>query len=88
VFAKDAYINMRLLCSAMDLGFDVMEQVLRDEIRETERVVEWTRDVRNVELADKFQLDARGAAENDQQREGVQVPSHSVGKPRGKWDVR
>jgi hypothetical protein len=45
VFAKDAYINMQLLHSAMDLGFDVMEQALRDEIQETERVAEWTRDV-------------------------------------------
>jgi hypothetical protein len=40
VFAKDAYINMWLLCSVMDLGFNVMEQALRNEIRETSRVAE------------------------------------------------
>jgi hypothetical protein len=60
VFAKDAYINMQLLRSAMDLGFDVMEQALRDEIWETERVAEWTRNVRNVELSEQFLLDAPG----------------------------
>jgi hypothetical protein len=60
VFAKDAYINMRLLRSAMDLGFDMMEQALRDEIQEMERVAEWTRDARNVELSEQFQLDAPG----------------------------
>jgi hypothetical protein len=62
VFAKNAYINMQLICSAMDLGFDMMEQALRDEIQETERVAEWTRDVQNVELSEKFQLDALGIA--------------------------
>jgi hypothetical protein len=40
VFAKDTYINMCLLHSVMDLGFDVMEQALRDEIWEMERVAE------------------------------------------------
>jgi hypothetical protein len=44
VFEKDTYINMQLLRSAMDLGFDVMEQALRDEIWETARVAEWMRD--------------------------------------------
>jgi hypothetical protein len=94
VFVKDAYINMRLLCLAMDLGFDVMEQALRDEIQETERVAEWMRDAWNVELLEQFLLDAPGiakmheVAENDQQREGIQVPSRGVGKSRGKWDVR
>jgi hypothetical protein len=59
VIAKDAYINMQLLCSAMDLGFDVMEQALRDEIRETSRVAEWTRDAQNVELSEQFLLDTK-----------------------------
>jgi hypothetical protein len=54
------YINMHLLHSAMDLGFNVMEQVLRDEIWETERVAERVRDVQNIKLVEKFQIDALG----------------------------
>jgi hypothetical protein len=46
----------------MDLGFDVMEQALRNEIREMERVVEWMRDAWNVGLSEQFLLDVLGIA--------------------------
>jgi hypothetical protein len=62
VFVKDTYINMWLLRLVMDLGFDVMEQALRDEIWEMERVAEWTRDAWNVELSEQFLLDVLGIA--------------------------
>jgi hypothetical protein len=57
VFAKDTYINMRLLCSAMDLGFDMMEQAAQNEIWEMARVAEWMRDAWNVGLSEQFLLD-------------------------------
>jgi hypothetical protein len=60
VFAKDAYINMRILRSAMDLGFNMMEQAAQNEIQETAKVSEWMRDVRNVGLSEQFLLDALG----------------------------
>jgi hypothetical protein len=62
VFAKDAYINMHLLRSALDLGFNVMECALTNEIREMEMTAEWARDVQNVKLAEEFQTDASGIA--------------------------
>jgi hypothetical protein len=68
VFAKDAYINMRLLRLAMDLGFDMMEQAVRNEIWEMLRVAEWMRDAQNVGLLEQFLLDAPGITKMREER--------------------
>jgi hypothetical protein len=60
VFVKDTYINLHLLQSALDLGFNVMEQALMNEICKMEMTAEWARDVQNVKLAEEFQADASG----------------------------
>jgi hypothetical protein len=68
VFAKDAYINMQILRSAMDLGFDIMEQAAWNEIQETSKVSEWMRDARNVGLSEQFLLDAPGISKMREER--------------------
>jgi hypothetical protein len=86
VFAKDAYINMRLLRSALDLGFNVMEQALTNEICKTETTAEWARDVQNVKLTEEFQTNASGIVQmhedhlkKDKRRKRVQISSQGIG---------